>query len=77
MQKDTSDRRRSPAATDWPTTLRFSRRMGDALRGPEYAKAFEGAEGPAPVRIHGCAPPRRGVLRRLALLLPRELRGTR
>lgn len=26
----------------WPTTLRFSRRMGEATRGAEYAMAIEG-----------------------------------
>jgi hypothetical protein len=25
----------------WPTTLRFSRRMGEAVRGAEYAAAIE------------------------------------
>jgi hypothetical protein len=29
-------------AAGWPTTLRFSRRMGEAMRGPEYAMAIEG-----------------------------------
>jgi hypothetical protein len=26
---------------DWPTTQRFSRRLGDSLRGAEYAQAIE------------------------------------
>lgn len=26
----------------WPTTLRFSRRLGEATRGAEYAMAIEG-----------------------------------
>jgi hypothetical protein len=28
--------------TGWPTTLRFSRRLGEYTRGPEYAMAIEG-----------------------------------
>ncbi|MFP8836178.1 hypothetical protein ACLIJR_18090 [Hydrogenophaga sp. XSHU_21] len=27
---------------DWPTTLRFSRRLGEAVRGADYAVAIEG-----------------------------------
>lgn len=27
---------------DWPTTLRFSRRLGEAVRGADYAMAIEG-----------------------------------
>lgn len=26
----------------WPTTMRFSRRLGESLRGAEYAMAIEG-----------------------------------
>lgn len=35
---------------DWPTTLRFSRRLGEAVRGVEYAMAIEG---PRPPRVAG------------------------
>lgn len=41
----------------WPTTLRFSRRLGDAVRGADYAIAIE-------------APPRR---RPFGLVLMRRL----
>lgn len=27
---------------DWPTTLRYSRRLGESVRGAEYAMAIEG-----------------------------------
>jgi hypothetical protein len=28
--------------TDWPTTMRFSRRLGDSVRDSRYAMAIEG-----------------------------------
>jgi hypothetical protein len=34
--------------TDWPTTLRFSRRQGEAVRDAEYAIAIE-SPGPRPL----------------------------
>ena len=30
---------------DWPTTMRFSRRLGEAVRDPGYAFAIEGPDG--------------------------------
>lgn len=34
------------ARADWPTTQRFSRRLGDAIRGADYAQAIEAPADP-------------------------------
>lgn len=56
-------------AGGWPTTLRFSRRLGESFRGPEYAVAVEGPHGPPPVHMELGSRPVREIARNLALLL--------
>lgn len=53
--------------TDIPTTLRFSRRLGEAVRDAHYATAIEGPDGRPPVRLE----PADGFVRRIAALLAR------
>jgi len=69
MQTEPSMRHPSTAATGWPTTLRFSRRLGEALRGPDYAAAFEGTDSPSPVHFELRAGQRHRAPSLVALLL--------
>jgi hypothetical protein len=52
---------REEGNADWPTTLRFSRRLGEGRRDADYATAIEGPhERPAPQ-----LQPMNGMVRRL------------
>ena len=73
MQTKPSMPRPSSGATEWPTTLRFSRRLGEALRGADYAAAFEGANEPTPVHIQLRNPRRQRAPGLIALLLGEQL----
>ena len=73
MQTEPSKPRHSATAMGWPTTMRFSRRLGEALRGPEYAAAFEGASGPTPVHIEVRTARLQRTPRLIALLLGGDL----
>jgi hypothetical protein len=60
-------RSRISSGGDWPTTLRFSRRLGEAVRDSAYASAIEGPqESPAPLLEAGS-----GLMRRIAQFLAR------
>jgi hypothetical protein len=37
--------RKATSATEWPTTQRFSRRLGERVRDADYAAAIEGPAG--------------------------------
>ncbi len=72
MQTDPSPRPADAPQQEWPTTLRFSRRLGETVRGAEYAVAIEGADGPWPVLIHATRKPRPRMGALLARLLCRH-----
>ena len=56
----------------WPTTLRFSRRLGEALRDVEYAITIEGPDG----RPLALLEPASGLARPIARLISRLRRSS-
>ncbi|MDB5858730.1 MAG: hypothetical protein JWQ76_2419 [Ramlibacter sp.] len=60
----------------WPTTLRFSRRLGEATRDVDYASAIEGPAGPVILPPNGTAPrPLSRLLLDLAIMLVTAITG--
>jgi len=42
MASSTAERRVQESEDHWPTTMRFSRRLGELYRGADYGRAIEG-----------------------------------